>query len=47
MQTNAVIKVRIYPKQKQEEKLIKAVGDNRFIWNELLSIQKQKLKNMQ
>ena len=39
------IKLRLYPNKAQQDQLLQMFGNNRFVWNQMLAMAKQRYKN--
>ena len=39
------IKLRLYPSEAQQEQLLQMFGNDRFVWNQMLSMAKERYKN--
>ena len=39
------IKIRLYPSKAQQKQLLQMFGNDRFVWNQMLSMAKERYKN--
>lgn len=39
------VKLRLYPSQSQKDKLWQMFGNDRFVWNQMLSMAKERYQN--
>ena len=39
------IKLRLYPNETQKDKLLQMFGNDRFVWNQMLAMAKQRYQN--
>lgn len=39
------VKLRLYPNKKQQDQLLQMFGNNRFVWNQMLGMAKERYKN--